>query len=47
VVVAALLSSVRLASLLMEMERSGEDKQATGERGERRGDGSGLCPACG
>jgi hypothetical protein len=37
VVVAALLSSVRLASLSMEMERSGEDKQAASERGERRG----------
>lgn len=36
-VVAALLSSVRLASLSMEMERSGEEKQAAGERGERRG----------
>ena len=36
-VVAALLSSVRLASLSMEMERSREDKQAVGERGERRG----------
>ena len=37
VVVAALPSSIRLASLSMEMKRSGEEKQAADKRGERRG----------
>jgi hypothetical protein len=36
-VVTELLSFVRLALLLMEMKRSGEEKQAADERGERRG----------